>query len=527
MKPAYFKSWIKDWDWGIRIALLLILLSALMQLGLFALTGNYVAAYLGAQPEDVLFCLMSTYSGIIAILPLQFRLLRYFEIRGYLIFNIVLAILLNCLCFGCQDINWLFVIRFLQGILVGSINVSVLILIFSRVPGERAQLIGAAVFYPAILSNIVLVALIASVVLEAADWKVTYYCLIGLQLVTLLIALLMLRRHAGHRRFPLYQLDWVGAILIACSGLSLAYTFIYGSKYYWFDDIRICYSGAIATIGILLFLYRQSIIKRPLVHLAVFKSIHFVIGICLLGIYYGGKDSINLVYNYAFGILRWSPVQVITLGLCNIAGMVGLVIFSTQLMIRKKQAIQYFLVTGFGLLGLFNVWMWFILTPDLSFTDLLLPMFIQGAASGLLFVPITIYILTSAPGFSGTSGIVLAAFTRFIATLNSMAGFYNLQLYYNQYFKEGFLGSITAENQNTIARLNTYRSLYVLKGYSPEQGSGIALGAIWQNLGLQSQLLTSRAVFMTFALMLLGTALLVLFVPAAAKTWQQWKVAIR
>ncbi|AEW00513.1 hypothetical protein A4D02_24595 [Niastella koreensis] len=520
MKPAYFKPWINNWDWGIRIALLLILLSALMQLGLFALTGNYIAAYLGAQPEDVSFCLISTYSGIIAFLPLQFRLLRYFEMRGYLVLNIILAILLNCLCIGCQDLTLLFVIRFLQGILVGSINVSVLIMIFSRVPAQRSQLIGSAIFYPAILGNIVLVALIAAVVLDYSDWKGTYYCLIGIQLLTLVIALLMLRRHAGHRRFPLYQIDWAGSVLFACSLLSLAYTFIYGSKYYWFADARICYSGGIAAIGILLFLYRQSILKRPLIHLAVFKSVHFVAGLCLLGIYYGGKDSINLVYNYAFGILKWSPVQVITLGLCNIAGMVCFSVLSTRLMIRKKQAIQYFLVTGFGVLGLFNVWMWFVVTPDLSFTDLIIPMFMQGAASGLLFVPIIIYILTSAPGFSGTSGIVLAACTRFVATINSMAGLYNLQLYYNQYFREGFLGNITKESQNTVARLNTYQSLYVSKGYTPEQGSGIALGAVWQNLGLQSQLLTNRAVFMTFAMLLLVTALLILFVPAAAKTWK-------
>lgn len=520
MKPAYFKPWIKNWDWGIRIALLLILLSALMQLGLFALTGNYIAAYLGAQPEDVSFCLISTYSGIIAFLPLQFRLLRYFEMRGYLVLNIILAILLNCLCIGCQDLTLLFVIRFLQGILVGSINVSVLIMIFSRVPAQRSQLIGSAVFYPAILGNIVLVALIAAVVLDYSDWKGTYYCLIGIQLLTLVIALLMLKRHAGHRRFPLYQVDWAGSVLFACSLLSLAYTFIYGSKYYWFADARICYSGAIAAIGILLFLYRQSILKRPLIHLAVFKSVHFVAGLCLLGIYYGGKDSINLVYNYAFDILKWSPVQVITLGFCNIAGMVCFSVLSTRLMIRKKQAVQYFLVTGFGVLALFNVWMWFVVTPDLSFTNLIIPMFIQGAASGLLFVPIIIYILTAAPGFSGASGIVLAACTRFIATINSMAGLYNLQLYYNQYFREGFLGNITKESQNTVARLNTYQSLYVSKGYTPEQGSGIALGVVWQNLGLQSQLLTNRALFMTFALLLLVTALLILFVPAVAKTWK-------
>src|SRR5689334_12766187 len=161
MKPGYFKPWIKDWDWGIRTALFLILISPLMQLGLFALTGSYVVAYLGAQPEDISFGLMSTYAGIICTLPLQFRLVRYFEIRSYLSVNIMLGMLLNWVCLHCRDVDLLLVIRFFQGNLVGSIIVSGLILIFSRIPTHRAQLIGASVFYPTILSSIVVVALIA------------------------------------------------------------------------------------------------------------------------------------------------------------------------------------------------------------------------------------------------------------------------------------------------------------------------------------------------------------------------------
>ncbi|SDG20276.1 MFS transporter [Chitinophaga filiformis] len=520
MKPVYFKPWIKDWEWGVRIALFLILLSSLMQLGLFAMTQQYIVAYLGSQPEDVWFCLMSTYAGIISILPVQFRFLRYFEVRSYLAFNIMLAMLLNCLCLFCQDITLLFLIRFLQGLVLGSLIVSVLILIFSRVPVERAPLIGAAVLYPTILSNIVVAGLFAGFVVESANWEVIYYYLIGIQLLMLIMTLLMLRRHTGHRRFPLYQIDWAGFILLACSALSLAYTFIYGSKFYWFADPRIRVSATIAGISIPLFLYRQHIVKRKLIHPGVFKSVHFVTALCLLAVYYGTKDSINLVYNYASGVLRWSPFQVGLLGVCNIAAMACLTVFSARAMIAGKYPVRFFLVTGFSLLAMFNIWMWLVLTPDLSYTDLLLPVLLQGAASGILFVPIMIYILKAAPGFSGTSGIVLAACTRFFVTLNSLAGLYNLQLYFNQYFKEGFLGYMTIENQNVTGRLNAYRSLYVAKGFSAEQGSGLANGAIWQNLLQQSQLLTNRAVFMTFAIILMVTMVLCLVVPAVRETLQ-------
>lgn len=522
MKPVYFKEWITDWHWGVRIALFLMLLSSLSQLGMFLMTQNYMIAYLGAQPEDISFAVMSTYAGIITVIPIQFRLFRYFETRSYLLFSLMLAILLNCLCLYCRDINLFLAIRFLQGILTGNVLVFTLLLIFTRLPSERAQTIAPAVFYGTILSSAVLIGLVAGVVVESSDWKVTYHYLIAFQLLTLAVILAMLRRSAGQRRYPLYQIDWAGTVIFACTALSLAYTIIYGSKYYWFADPRICY-GAFATItGAVLFLYRQHIVKRPVIHLSAFKSRSFVTGVCLLAVYYGSKDSVNLIYNYAGGVLKWSTLQVIELGLCNIAGMVALLIFSIRLMLAKKVTIKFLLVAGFVLMGAFNLWMYFLLTADLSFSDMIVPVFIQGAASGLLFVPIMIYVLSSAPANTGATALVIAACTRFTATLNSFAGFYNLQLYFNQNFKEGFLGYLNPENQAMADRLSFYRVFYISRGFSSDQAAALANSAIWQNLTYQSQLLTNRAVFMVFTILLLAVAVLVLAIPAIGKTFIHW-----
>lgn len=526
MRPVYFKDWVANWKWGVRITLFLLLLSALAELGMFVLTQNYMVGYLGAQPEDIWFSVMLTYAGIITILPIQFRFLKYFETRNYLLFNIMLAILINIVCLQCQDMVWFFCIRFLQGIFAGNVIVCTLTLIFSQLRPERAQAIGAGVFYGTMLSNTVLVALVAGVVVESADWKITYYWLILLQLLTLILVLLMLRRSSGHKRYPLYQTDWGGAVIFGCTAVALAYTILYGSRYYWFADPRIRYSTFAAGIGVMLFLYRQHIAKRPVVHLSVFKSRNFVIGLCLLAIYYGSKDSINLIYNYAGGVLRWSTLQIITLALCNIAGLVSLLVFSIRLIVAKKVSVKAFFAPGFTLLGISNLWMSFLLTPDLSFTDLILPVFVQGAASGILFVPIMIYVLSSTPAYAGPSGLIIAAYTRFTATLNSFAGFYNLQLYFNQYFKEGFLGYVTSESQNTIERLNSYRNLYISKGFSQDQASVLAHSALGHTLTQQSQLLTNRALFMIFAIVLLSVAVLIVVIPAINKSFVFYKKRI-
>ncbi|MDP9079600.1 MAG: MFS transporter [Bacteroidota bacterium] len=522
MKSVYFRDWVTGWHWGVRIALFMVLLSNLVQLGMFVLTQSYMVAYLGAQPEDISFAVLSTYAGIITVLPVQFRFFKYFQTRSYLLISMMVAILLNFICLHCHDITLFLVVRFLQGIVTGNVIVFALLLMFTRLPSDRAQKIAPAVFYGTLLSHTVLIGLLAGIVVESADWKVTYYYLIVFQLLTMLIILLMLKQKSVHKRYPLYQIDWGGMVIFAFSALAVAYTIVYGSKYYWFADPRIRYSTIAAVTGSALFFYRQSIVKRPVVHLSVFKSRNFVMGICLLAIYYGGKDSVNLIYGYAGGILKWSALHVIMLSLCNIAGMVGLLVLSIRLILAEKVTIRILLITGFVMLGAFNLWMSFLLTPDLSFTDLLLPVFVQGAASGLLFIPIMLYVLSSATG-AGVSGMVLAACTRFTATANSTAGFYNLQLYFNQYFKEGFLGYLASDNQNTIVRLNAYRSLYVSKGFTAEQASGLANSAIWQSLTQQSQLLTNRAIFMCFALALLAVAVVIVVIPAVGKTVVHWK----
>ncbi|MCF0055929.1 MFS transporter [Dyadobacter sp. CY356] len=526
MKPDYFKNWVTNWEWGARIGLFLMLLSGLVHLGMFVMTQGYLIAYLGAQQEDAVFGIMSTYAGIITALPIQFRFFRFFQIRSCLLVSMMLGIILNCLCLHCQDINLFFAIRFAQGVTASNIIVFTLLLIFTRIRAERVQTIAPAVFYGTMLGNSVLIGLVSGIIVESADWKVTYYYLIMFELLTIIIVLLLLKPSSGHKRYPLYQIDWAGAILFSISALTTAYTVIYGSKYYWFADSRIGFSSTTAVVGSSLFLYRQYMVKRPVIHLSVFKSMNFVSMICLLALYYGIKDSINLVYNYAGGTLRWSILDVIELGLCNIAAMVGVLVICIRLLLAKKVEIKSLLIFGFGLMSVFNLWMCILLTTDLSFRDLLCPILIQGAASGFIFVPVMINVLSSAPANTGMSGLIIAACTRFIATLHSFAGFYNLQLYFNQYFKEGFLGYLTLENQNMISRLDMYRSVYASKGFTTEQASGLAQAAISQSLNQQSQLLTNRSLFMIFGLLSLGIAALLMIIPIIKKWIIDWNKTV-
>lgn len=508
MKHHYFKSWIAASPLLMRISLFIILMSSLVQFGIFALTSNYALSLAGAQPEDMSFALLVTYVGILVTLPVQFRFLRYFETRNYLLFNIMAGMFLSIACANISDMTLFTILRFFQGIVICNIAGCMLIIIFSIIKTEKMQVIGSSVFYGSILSSGTLIGLAVSLVVSSYDWKNIYTYLMIYQVLTLILSLLIFKAKTGHKRYPLYQIDWIGCILFITAGITVAYTMIYGPKYYWFEDTRIVTSAIVSVVTAASFALRMSLAKRPLINLDVFKHKNFVIGLAILAFYYGIKDSINLIYNYTATILKWSVTDTVLLAVCNIAGLVIAMIISSQLLLHYRHRITNFFLTGFALMLIYHIYILYILTPDLSFGNLALPVFIQGLASGMLMVPIIVFILSSAPPYTGTTGVVVAAYTRFTATLNSVAGFYTVQLYYNQAHRESLLKGIIPEDTAVMGRINDFG-----------QSAGIGYVNLNRLLVTQGQLLTIKSVFLMASVLLFVVLLLILLVPSLNRTF--------
>ncbi|WP_374950122.1 hypothetical protein [Mucilaginibacter sp.] len=498
-QPTYLRPWLTGWSWGTRIALFIVLLSAIVQFVAFALSQNYVIAYLGAQPEDVSFSIQICYTGILSALPLQSRLLRWFEMKYYLLAVMMVGILLSIACIYTTDMILFFIIRYFQGVVVCTIAASTITVIPGFLKLEHRQAVSSSIFYGTVLSSSVLIAVVASQVSLNSDFTVIYKYLILFQLLSMLIVLTGFSNKSNIRRYPLYQIDWTGTVFLACAVIGLAFTMVYGSKYYWFHDQRILNAALISLAGTMLYIWRSLTIKRPLLDLRVFTYPKFWLGLALLALYYGMKESINIVFGYTAAVLQWSAPQVVELGLVNIAGLLLFLIIAALILIRRKDATLGFLIAGFSLSLIYHLWMYFIWTPDLSFNDLLAPMFLQGAASGILFVPIMIFILTSVPASTGITGLAIAACARFVSLLNAGAGFYNLQLYYSQLFKEGFLNHITAVDGGAAARLSGFKQLFMSKGYDAGQAGTLANVSLAKALAVQVQLLSSRATFLFIA----------------------------
>ncbi|MBF4518903.1 MFS transporter [Flavobacterium sp. ANB] len=484
------------------VLLVLVLFIALAQFSSYNLIQQHLISFYGVEPEDISMSLMATYSGIITFLPIQFRLQRYFTARKYLMTALLLGILINFGSFATHDIVVFIVLRFFQGTVVAICVGTMLIVLFSTQPGEKRTLIGSAIFFAAILTTSVITGILSSWVAVNMNWNFVYYGLIALQVLALVICYLIFHPEMKHRSFPLYQIDWTGGLFFAGFSLSFAYIMIYGPKQYWFSSPSILKIALFGFVMLLLFVYKQAILKRPLIDLRAFKYGKFILGLFFLILFYGIKDTINLIYGYAGGILGWSSTDIVQLGLYNSAGVIISIAFSVKMILKNKMNVPKLIITGFLIMIFYNLWMYWSLTPNLSFADLAVPVFIQGIASGFIFLPVLILTMSAVPKFTGFTAIIVCAYGRFIGTLNSISGFYTMQLNYNKEYKLGFLTHLTTEDQNLVQSSLNYQNLFLSKGYNAEQANALSTAMINKAATIQAQLLTNRTIFMIGALLM-------------------------
>lgn len=494
-----------------RVLLLIILFAALAQFASFGIIQAHVISFYGAQPEDISFALQIAYVGVIATLPVMFRLIKYFNTRSYLLTAFLTGILLNLGSLFVHDIVLFSVLRFFIGVTTCTIAGCLLIVLFSTLPESNRMIVGVALFFSLLLTSGLLVGIEASRIVSTSDWTQLYYALIGLQVIAILLCILVFRAKSVTKPYPLYQVDWAGYILFISGAAATAFVMIYGPKRYWFADPTIRYAALFAFVTLTFFFYRQTTLKRPLIDLSVFRSGKFIFGLLLMVLFFGIKDSINLVYGYSVAVLGWSSADVVNAGLFNIAGVVIATCIVVKVVLAKKQNLPFLLLAGFAVMSCYHAWVYRYLTPDLSFSALAIPLFLQGFACGLLFVPITLFCMASAPQSTGMTGIVILTYARFTATLNSIAGFYTLQLQYNQQYKESFLGKLIPGTEILTRQQELYKGVLTAKGFTPEGATGISNMLIAKSTGIQSQLLTIRTIFL-IGTIITATALAVLLI---------------
>ncbi len=477
-----FRSWVSEWV--ARSVIFAILMTCLFS---FAFYGSPVAAmgFYGIQPTDVQYGMVVIYGSTVAFLALDFRIVKYFAPRKYLLIALAINALCSVVCFHFKDWTVFVICQFLQGITCALMSGIVLQLIFPRLHAVRARVIAYSLLYGCIQIAVPFYAIYNSVMLYFFDFNWLFYGFIALLMILAGVVLLTMNSKARFsKKIPLYQVDWIGYLFYVSFILLLGYILVYGRQLGWLDSSRIWMLSLGDLVILLLFIIRASKLKRPLINLQIFKAKNFVLGIFLLVTFYLFKGSTGLAYGYLEVILGNDPLSTIPIWTAVIVG-TTLSMFVTSRFVLMGYNLIHLIIVGFIIMAIYYAYMILFVSVQGETVDFLLPLLLYGVATGVLFVPIVSFTTSSAPPKIAINASLVGILARFTGFTLSLALNNELQLVAKSGVREKLREALTETNPQLPLTILDIQNQYIHAGSDMYTAKAVATGYFNQLIGHQ------------------------------------------
>lgn len=510
-----FKKWVPRWL--IFVTTLLLLIPTLL---LFAMsTANVPAAvgYYGIEPADVQFSLLVFYAAIAAFTPLETRFFNRIATKEYLLICLSLQILLAFGVYHSNSLTVILPIRFMQGIVNCGTTSICLNLLFRQLHSNYAREIGYALFYGLILCVSPLTSLLAAPLIDLYNYNVIYKAITFCIIPGAIMLLSIMHNIRLSRKTPLYQLDWVSFVLYASALILIAYILVYGQQLNWFDNWVICGGVMIAPLLLMLNYWRQKSLKRPYIHVEIFRYKNVWIGLFLLVVLYLVRGSFNLTSQYFAQVLGTDPLHTNRFLLWNVLGVIIGGIISTRLVLLKK-SLRMLWCIGFGTLACYHAMMIYLFSVEADLSNYIFMLIMQGIGAGLLMAPIVLFIISSVPAAISKSASAIGVFVRFTTFSLSLASLNFYQLYLERVHIDHLGDGLTHSSVLLAQRLSVYQQALTGRGMPIDQASKAANALLSKSIQKQAFLRYCMDYYelMTFVCML--TIGLILLAPIINKT---------
>ncbi|MBK0371298.1 MFS transporter [Flavobacterium agrisoli] len=501
-QSSIFKSWVPNW--AIIGILFVCLLHSMILLGVYTSNVAYAASFLDIEPEDLQFAMCVTYGTLLATVLIESRFSSFFPTKNYLmaVFSLIgMTIMASAYV---THFAIFIILRMVEGVLMALPVITIRQLLIERFNSKNAVIIGFTFYYGSLLLSTAFIMNIAVWFLDHYDWKYMLYVSGFLQIINVLLIMITFKGHRITKKIPLYQVDWIGYILVLTAILSGAYFFVYAEKKYGLQSTEMVLMLMLSLITSGLFVFRQYTHKRPSFDLNVLRYANIRIGFVLFFLFYISRATLSLCHSAMYSIWHWEPARVAAVQYINGFGnVIGLVLAAYFLM--KAMPTKYIFIMGFTLLTIYHFWFTFLFVSDIALEDLLIPYVLQGIGVGLLFVPLVLFMVSSAPEKLAAASGTVAVSGRF---WGSTIGFCIMQHASVYLHKKHFLKLsqwVTPNSPETQDALSKATQGFMAKGYTPDDAHTLAIKKVFGTLSQQSTLLANMEIFtiVGYALVLL------------------------
>jgi len=353
--------------------------------------------------------------------------------------------------------------------------------------------------------------LIAIIIMQY-PWKYSFSIPLPGLCVSWLIVRFFMHGQRAMRKFPLYQVDWIGYGLFVVTGLSFAYACVYGERLRWLENIQIRTAFYVTICAFAVWIIRMLTVKRPYVNIKViikYKQIPWGIGMML--VLYAVYNTFNISTEFMKGALQYDDSFIACTNL-YMAILFVVCIPLTGIWLHHHHRVREPLVLAFILFALYYWGTARIFYEEENRYFFLFPMIIRAAAHGICITSLGYFTSVNIPIKDNSARAFFSLAPRNImGSLISSAFWMNRFDYIKQYHYTSIASQYIPEDSRVQTLWQTAASSLFNSGDIDGITSSVPAKLIQENIYKQSVILGARDLHYILGLICLLIAIIVFF----------------
>jgi DHA2 family multidrug resistance protein len=492
--------------WLIAIAVMSSTFMEVLDTTVVNVSLPHIAGSLSSSVDEATWTLTSYLVSNAIILPMTGWLANNFGRKRLLMASVTGFTVASFFCGLAPTLPFLIIFRVIQGACGGGLQpLSQAILLEAFPPEKRGQ---AMAFWAL---GIVVAPMLGPVaggwITDNYSWRWVFYINVPIGIIAIILTSMFVFDPSYLRR-KATGIDYWGIGLLVLGMGCLQIMLDKGQEEDWFSSRFILILGILAVVGLGGLIARELTTEHPIIDLTVFKYRSYAIGTFLITVVgfvlYGSTVLLPLLMQQLLGYTAThAGVTNFPRGFASFLAMPLIGILTNKVDTRK-------LLLG-GVLGSAGaMYLLSRLSLDVGFWNFWWPLMLQGAALGLIFVPLTT--VTHDPIPKERLGNATSIFN-VMRNIGASIGISMVQTIHYRAMQSHLhtLGQhVTAGNTTAQSVLQGLRQKFIAQGADAATATGRAYEALWGTINRQAAMLSYNEVFFVLALIFLAMAPLVL-----------------
>ena len=321
------------------------------------------------------------------MIPLSAFISRRFNARTIFFFSLIIFLLGSIICYFSTSLIVLIIGRILQAIGNGIIMPYVQILLLRTIPEEKWQTYMGLYGLVAAIAPVI-GSFLGGFVITLYGWRELFSFFTIATIILLVLGIIFVKDSTPTENYPLDILSVILSI-IGCAGVMLGFTNVAD---YGFTHYLVILPIIIGIITLILFVKRQSKLKKPLINLSILKNKYFSAGTIFICILFGCLNGCTallpiFMQGIAYNSAIFSASVLLPGGLLIIVFNIIGPLLTNKIGIKKVLIIGCIIsIIGYGTMVFY--------TQGSSFEFLTITQSIRYIGIGLALMPVTTWSLT-------------------------------------------------------------------------------------------------------------------------------------